>query len=158
MSKATPATRALQKAKILFEPVEYPYDPGADRIGLQAAEAISMSPDNVLKTLMVEVDKSPACVVIPSDKTLSMKKVAATFGGKSASMMDPAKAERMTGFHTGGISPFGQKKRVKIIFEINAIGDHTVAINGGKRGLMVRLNAQEALRAAGAQTAPLTAE
>lgn len=158
MSKATPATRALTQAKIGFDTIEYAYDPGADRIGLQAAEAISMSPDKVLKTLMVEVDKTPACVVIPSDKTLSMKKVAAAFGGKSAAMMPPDKAERLTGFHTGGISPFGQKKRVKTAFEISTIGDFDVVINGGRRGLMVKLNAQSAVAAISAQMAPLTAE
>lgn len=158
MSKATPATRFLTSARIAYEPVEYAYDPGADRIGMQAAQAIGMPPSHVLKTLMVEVDGKPACVVVPSDKTLSMKKVAAAFGGKSAAMMPPDKAERLTGFHTGGISPFGQKKRVPLAFEETALGDHLVAINGGKRGLMVRLNALAAVQAAGAKSAPLTAD
>ncbi|THD75055.1 aminoacyl-tRNA deacylase [Thalassobius vesicularis] len=158
MSKATPATRALQQAKTPFETVEYDYDPGGERVGLQAADAIGADPAKVLKTLMVEVDDKPACVVIPSDQTLSMKKVAAAFGGKSAAMMPPAKAERLTGFHTGGISPFGQKKRVQTAFEISAIGDHLVHINGGRRGLMLYLNADAAVTAAGAKTYPLTAD
>ncbi len=158
MSKATPATRYLDKHKTAFEVLQYDYAPEAGKIGLQAASEIGMDPSNVLKTLMVEVDNQPACVVIPSDRTLSMKKVAAAFGGKSATMMPPDKAERLTGFHTGGISPFGQKKRVPISFEINAVGDHLVAINGGRRGLMVRLNAGQALTAAGAQAHSLTAD
>lgn len=158
MSKATPATRYLGQQKIPFEVLEYDYAPEAGKIGIQAAESIAMDPSNVLKTLMVEVDHKPACVVIPSDRTLSMKKVAAAFGGKSAAMMPPDKAERLTGFHTGGISPFGQKKRVAICFEISAIGDHLVAINGGRRGLMIRLEARQALAAAGAEACPLTAD
>lgn len=158
MSTATPATRFLTQSKTAFETVEYDYSPGAERIGLQAAEAIDMPPSKVLKTLMVEVAGKPACVVIPSDKTLSMKKVAAAFGGKSAAMMPPAKAERLTGFHTGGISPFGQKKRVPTAFEAVSIGDFEVAINGGKRGLMLRLNGLTAVSVIGATTAGLTAD
>jgi Cys-tRNA(Pro)/Cys-tRNA(Cys) deacylase len=66
----------------------------------------------VFKTLMAEVDGKPVCVVVPSDCEVSMKKLAAAFGGKSANMMKPADAERLTGFKVGGISPFGQRKRV----------------------------------------------
>ncbi len=158
MSKATPATRALQQAKVAFETLEYDYSPGSERVGLQAADAIGVDPSKVLKTLMVEVDTKPACVVIPSDETLSMKKVAAAFGGKSAQMMQPAKAERLTAFHTGGISPFGQKKHVPTAFEEKAITDDLVVMNGGKRGLMIRLNAAQAVQAARAIRASLCAD
>lgn len=159
MSTATPATRALQSLKIAFEVLEYAYDPGADRIGLQAAAAIGADPARVLKTLMVEVDGKPACAVIPSDRTLSMKRVAAAFGGKSAAMMPPDKAERLTGFHTGGISPFGQKRRVPTAFEAAGVaGSDPVVINGGKRGLMLRLAPADALAAAGARAVALAAD
>lgn len=158
MSTATPATRFLTQSKTAFVTVEYDYSPGAERIGLQAADAIGMPPSMVLKTLMVEVAGKPACVVIPSDETLSMKKVAAAFGAKSATMMPPVTAERLTGFHTGGISPFGQKKRIPTAFETESIGDFEIAINGGKRGLMLRLNGLAAVSALGATTANLTAD
>ena len=158
MSKATPATRFLDRSKATYRIVSYDYAPGAERIGLQAAQAIGMSPDHVLKTLMTEVDGKPACVVLPADRTLSMKKVAAAFGGKSAAMMPPEKAERLTGFHTGGISPFGQKRQVPTAIERTAIRSDEVAINGGKRGLMVVLPADLAARLLRAIHAPLVAE
>ena len=75
MSKTTRATQALQKAGISFATVTYDYDPDADRIGLQAAEAIGVAPHRVLKTLMAEVDGKPVCVVVPSDREVSMKKL-----------------------------------------------------------------------------------
>ncbi|MFD2173618.1 Cys-tRNA(Pro) deacylase [Rhodobacter lacus] len=157
MSSATPATRALEAAKVAFERIEYAYVPGQDKIGLHAAEAIGADPRAVLKTLMVEVDGKPACAVIPSDGSLSMKKVAAAFGGKAAAMMPPDKAERLTGFHTGGISPFGQKKRVPVAFEETALAQALVVINGGQRGLMVRLAPADALAASGGLARPLLA-
>lgn len=157
MSTKTPATNALTKAGVAFETQEYDYVSGQSQIGLHAAEAIGMDPEKVLKTLMVEVDGKPACCVIPSDHTLSMKKVAAAFGGKAAHMMDPAKAERLTGYHTGGISPFGQRSRAPIAFEETAMGHDRVVINGGKRGMMVVLPPGDALKVTGGASKPLIA-
>ena len=112
MSKTTRATQALEGAGVAFTLHTYDYDPDAPRIGLQAAEALGEDPCRVLKTLMAEVDGKPVCVVVPSDQEVSMKKLAAAFGGKSANMMKAPDAERLTGFVVGGISPFGQKKAV----------------------------------------------
>jgi ybaK/ebsC protein len=155
MSKTTPATLALTKAGIPFELVTYDYDPDADRIGLQAAEAIGVSPSIVLKTLMVEVDGNPACAVIPSDCELNMKKVAAAFGGKSAQMMKPAEAERLTGYRVGGISPLGQRRRVPTAVEEMATLEDIVFLNGGQRGLQIRIQPDDLLHAMEAKAADL---
>lgn len=158
MSKTTRATQVLSQSKVAFSVVTYDYDPGADRIGLQAAEAIGEPPHRVLKTLMAELDGKPVCVVVPSDKEVSMKKLAAAFGGKSAQMMKPAEAERVTGYHVGGISPFGQKKKVPTAIEQHALTEDHVYINGGQRGLQVRLSPQDAISVLGAIVAPIVAE
>ena len=139
MAKTTPATIALANAGIAFEVVTYDYDPNAERIGLQAAEAIGAPPHRVLKTLMATVDGKPVCVVVPSDREVSMKKLAAAFGGKSAAMMKPADAERLTGYKVGGISPFGQRKAAPTAIEERALAEERVFINGGQRGLQVSL-------------------
>lgn len=157
MSKTTRATQALKQFSVSFTLHEYDYDPDADSIGLQAAAAIGAEPRRVLKTLMAELDGKPVCVVVPSDHEVSMKKLAQAFGGKSAKMMKPADAERLTGYHVGGISPFGQKKRVPTAIEQIALQEQTVFINGGQRGLQVQLNPNDACRALGAITAPLIA-
>jgi Cys-tRNA(Pro)/Cys-tRNA(Cys) deacylase len=158
MSKTTRATQMLTKAGIAFTTVTYDYDPNADRIGLQAAEAIGEPPHLVLKTLMAELDGKPVCVVVPSDREVSMKKLAAAFGGKSASMMKPADAERATGYHVGGISPFGQKKQVPTAIEADAMAHAHVYMNGGQRGLQVRLSPRDAQVALKAIIAPLVAD
>ncbi|MBB5751284.1 Cys-tRNA(Pro) deacylase [Prosthecomicrobium pneumaticum] len=157
MSKSTRATLALSKAGIAFTVHAYDYDPGADRIGMQAAEALGELPRRVLKTLMAEVDGKPVCVVVPSDHEVSMKKLAAAFGGKSAAMMKPDAAERLTGYHVGGISPFGQKRPVPTAIEIAALDEPHVFINAGQRGLQVRLAPKDAQTALGAKAAPLVA-
>ncbi|MBY4631023.1 Cys-tRNA(Pro) deacylase [Rhizobium croatiense] len=157
MSKTTRATQILSKAGIAFTVHTYDYDPGAERVGLQAAEALGEAPHRVLKTLMAELDGKPVCVVVPSDREVSMKKLASAFGGKSANMMKPADAERLTGYHVGGISPFGQKKTVPTAIEETALVEPLVYINGGQRGLQVRLDPKEALTVLKAVGAPLIA-
>ncbi len=157
MSKTTRATQALKQLGVNFTLHEYAYDPDADSIGLQAAAAIGAEPRRVLKTLMADLDGKPVCVVVPSDHEVSMKKLAHAFGGKSARMMKPADAERLTGYHVGGISPFGQKKRVPVAIEQTALHERTVFINGGQRGLQVELDPDEARKALDAIAAPLIA-
>ncbi|MCJ8517985.1 Cys-tRNA(Pro)/Cys-tRNA(Cys) deacylase [Pseudorhizobium tarimense] len=158
MSKTTRATQMLTKAKIAFTAVTYNYDPSADRIGLQAAEAIGEAPHRVLKTLLAQVDGKPVCMVVPSDREVSMKKLAAAFAGKSAQMMKPADAERVTGYHVGGISPFGQRKKVPTAIEEAALGETHVYINGGQRGLQVRLSPRDAQVVLDAVAASLVAD
>ncbi len=159
MPKATPATLALRKLGIAFKLHTYIYDSTVPSggIGLQAAEALGVEPGRMLKTLMAEVDGNPVCVVVPSDCEVSMKKLAAALGGKSASMMRPADAERLTGYHVGGISPFGQKKRVPVAIERAAMDNLTVFVNGGQRGLQIEIDPNDAAIAAGAAAHELTA-
>ena len=146
MSKSTPATLALTKAGAAFTLHSYLYDPDAARIGLQAAEALGEPPERVLKTLMTKVDGKPVCVVLPSDREVAMKRLAASLGGKAAQMMDAAEAERMTGYKVGGISPFGQKRKVATVIEAAALDQPYVFVNGGQRGLQVRLDPNAARR------------
>jgi Cys-tRNA(Pro)/Cys-tRNA(Cys) deacylase len=157
MSKTTRATQMLEKLGVKFTLHAYEYDPDAESIGLQAAESLGVEAARVLKTLMAEVDGKPVCAVVPSDREVSMKKLASAFGGKAAKMMRPADAERLTGYHVGGISPFGQKKRLPVAIEAAALGHKSVFLNGGQRGLQVELDPNDAAQAAGAIARPLTA-
>jgi len=157
MAKATRATAALEKAGAAFTVHSYDYDPDADRIGMQAAEALGEPPRRVLKTLMVLVDGKPACAIVPSDAQVAMKKLAAALGGKSAEMMKPADAERVTGFKVGGISPFGQMRKVPVAIETAALEEAYVFINGGQRGLQVKLAPGDAARILEATVAPVVA-
>ena len=155
MSKTTAATLALSHAGVSFTPFPYDYDPDAPRIGLQAAEALGRDPAQVFKTLMAEVDGKPVCVVVPSDEEVNMKKLAAAFGGKTARMMKPADAERLTGYKVGGISPFGQKKPVPSCVEELALLQDQVFLNGGQRGLQIRMQPEALLAALGGKSADL---
>lgn len=157
MSMATRATQALQRAGVAFSLHAYAYDPHAAQIGLQAAEALGEEPGRVLKTLMTLLDGRPVCAILPSDQELSMKRLAAAAGGKSAQMMPQAEAERVSGYVVGGISPFGQKRRLPTVIEETALRHDLVFLNGGQRGLQLRISPHDAATALGAIIAPLIA-
>ncbi|HKA71957.1 MAG TPA: Cys-tRNA(Pro) deacylase [Xanthobacteraceae bacterium] len=155
MAMATPATAALQKAGVAFKLHAYDYDPDAEQIGLQAAEALGVAPARLLKTLMARAGNDIVCVLVPSDRKLSLKKLAAAAGSKEAAMLAPAAAERATGYHVGGISPFGQKKRLRVFVDRAALGHATVIVNGGRRGLQIELDPADLVRLLDATDADL---
>lgn len=157
MAKETAGTLALKKAQIAFKLYPYDYEAGAEKIGIQAAEALNKAPEQVFKTLMTEVDKKPVCVIVPSNSEVSMKKLAHGCNGKSANMMKPDLAERMTGFKVGGISPFGQRKQVKTFIDETAILFEEILINGGVRGLLVGVKPNEVIEILGFDLADLVA-
>jgi Cys-tRNA(Pro)/Cys-tRNA(Cys) deacylase len=155
MSKSTRATQVLTEAGVEFTVHSYDYDPNADRIGIQAAEALGESPARVLKTLMAYVDRKPVCVILPSDREVALKKLAAAAAGKSAEMMPPADAERISAYKVGGISPFGQKRQLPTVLEEQALGNDLVYVNAGQRGLQIRLDPKTLVRLLGAKVAPI---
>jgi Cys-tRNA(Pro)/Cys-tRNA(Cys) deacylase len=156
MARTTPATITLDKARVAYRLHTYDYDPEADSIGLAAAAALGVDPQVMLKTLIVLLDGKPACVVLPSDREVSMKKLAAALGGKRAEMSKAADAERITGYHVGGVSPFGQKKRLPTVVEADALTHAAVFVNGGQRGLQIELSPQQLVAVTSAKVASAT--
>jgi Cys-tRNA(Pro)/Cys-tRNA(Cys) deacylase len=156
MARSTPATVALTKAGVAFTLHEYDYDPDAARIGMQAAEALGVDPARLLKTLMAKAGGAVVCVLAPSDAEVSLKKLATAAGAKDAAMLPPADAERVTGYHVGGISPFGQKKHVRVFVAQNALAHASIIVNGGRRGLQVELGVADLVRVLEATAADLS--
>lgn len=154
MARTTPATKALDALGTAYELRSYEYEAGPD-VGARAAAALGVTPDRVLKTLMMKVDGKAVCVVTPSDGEVSLKKVAAAFGGKTAAMMSVAEAERATGYVVGGVSPFGQRKAAPTVVNERALLHDRVFVNGGGRGLQILLAPADLVAAAGAKTAEL---
>jgi Cys-tRNA(Pro)/Cys-tRNA(Cys) deacylase len=146
MARGTPATVALEKAGVAFRLLEYNYDADAERIGIQAAEALGVSPDRLLKTLMARAGAEVVCLLVPADRQVSVRRLATALGAKQAALLPPAQAERVTGYHVGGISPFGQKKKVRCYIEPDALMHEAVLVNGGRRGLQIEIAPADLVR------------
>ena len=107
-AKATPATKALERAKVPVRTHAYEHDPKHESYGLEAAEALGLDPATVFKTLVADVDGKLTVAIVPVERQLDLKALAAAVGGKKAQMADVKQAERTTGYVAGGISPLGQ--------------------------------------------------
>lgn len=142
-SGGTPATGALTRAGTAFTVHAYDHDPASPSYGEEAAEALGVSPDRVFKTLVADVDGELTVAVVPVAGSLDLKALAAAVGGKRATMADPVAAERTTGYVRGGISPLGQRKRLRTVLDASARTHPTICVSAGRRGLEVELAAED---------------
>ena len=133
----TPAIRALEAAQIAFSIHEYERGDTLHDFGIEAANELGLDPDQVFKTLLVTVDGDQAVAIVPVSGKLSLKAVGRGLGAKRVEMCDPAVAERITGYVRGGISPFGQKKRLPTVIDEMSLAFDRIYVSGGKRGLDV---------------------
>lgn len=154
----TPASKLLKSNKIEFSVHEYEHDPTAKSFGLEAAEKLGLKVEEVFKTLLVSDDKNHYVAVLPVHRQLNLKKVASALGCKKLHMADPKDAERLTGYLVGGISPLGQKKRLKTVVCESAAQLAKMYVSGGKRGLDIGVNPQDLVRLLGASFANIVDE
>ena len=149
----TPATVALERAGIAFTVHAYDHDPRSASYGLEAADALGLDPDAVFKTLLADVDGELVVAVVPVSGQLDLKALASVLGGKRAAMADPAVAERTTGYVVGGISPIGQRKRLRTVVDESATTRPAVYVSGGRRGVDLGLDPADLVRVLDAQVA-----
>jgi len=138
----TPALDLLKKVRAEHRVHSYEHDPKAASYGLEAAEKLGLEPAQVFKTLLAVTEKGELLVaVVPVVGSLDLKALAHAAGAKKVEMADPAAAQRATGYLLGGISPLGQKKRLRTFIDQSAQSFVTVFVSAGRRGLEVELSA-----------------
>ncbi|WP_371659269.1 Cys-tRNA(Pro) deacylase [Streptomyces sp. NBC_00280] len=154
-SGGTPATVALTAAGVTYKVHAYEHDPAHPSYGEEAAEAMGVSPERVFKTLVADVDGVLTVAVVPVAGQLDLKALATAVSGKRASMADPTLAERTTGYVRGGISPLGQRKRLRTVLDTSADAHTTICVSAGRRGLEVELSPADLTTLTDAVRAPI---
>jgi Cys-tRNA(Pro)/Cys-tRNA(Cys) deacylase len=148
--KQTPATRALTAAGVAFEVLEYEHDPGADSYALEAATALGLDPAAVFKTLVVDADGTLTVCIVPAGAKLDLRAL-----GKRAAMAPMQRAEKVTGYVAGGISPFGQRRKLPTLLDESALGLGTLYVSGGRRGLEIAIAPGDLIAQTDAATRPI---
>lgn len=154
----TPAIDLLKKNKCDFKIHKYDHDPACINFGDEAVEKLGLDANQVYKTLLVELTpKELAVCVIPVANQLSLKDVATAFGVKKAMVAAKDEAQKVTGYLLGGISPLGQKKRLKTTLDKSVEKFETIFISGGKRGLDIEVKPQDLKKLLNANICEITA-
>lgn len=152
----TPAINLAKKKQVSHQIHEYTHDADSESYGLEAAEKMGVDAARVFKTLLVQLDgKELAVGILPVCDLLSMKLIAKAAGAKKAVMAVPADVERSTGYVLGGVSPLGQKKRLKTILDTSAGRFSTIYVSAGRRGLEIELSPEDLLKLLGGSIAEI---
>ena len=130
---------ALTAAGIPFTEHAYAHDPANRNFGEEAASVLGLDPEQVFKTLLVDVDGRLTVAIVPVTGKLDLGALASAVHGKRAVLADPTVAERKTGYLVGGISPIGQKTTLPTVLDETAELFDTVYVSGGKRGFDIEL-------------------
>jgi Cys-tRNA(Pro)/Cys-tRNA(Cys) deacylase len=156
MRDMTPAIRELEAAGVEFSVHEYEHGGSMHDFGKEAADKLGLDPDQVFKTLLVTADGRQAVAIVPVSGKLALKAVAKALGSKQAEMCDPGVAERITGYVRGGISPFGQKKRLPTVIDEMATIFDVVYVSAGRRGLDIAVAPHDLITTLDAVVAPIS--
>lgn len=140
----TPAINQAVKHQLAFKTHQYSHDPAAESYGLEAAEKLGVDAARVFKTLVVLIDGGELAVaIVPVSGSLNMKKIAKALAVKKATMAPAADVERSSGYVLGGVSPLGQKKRLRTVLDLSAQQQATIFVSAGKRGLEIELSPKD---------------
>jgi len=154
-SGGTPATAALIAAGADFALHDYDHDPRDTSFGLEAAHALGLEPERVFKTLLAELDGELVVAVVPVSGQLDLKALARTLGGSRAVMAEVSRAERVTGYVAGGISPLGQKRALRTVLDETVDLFDTIFVSAGRRGLDLEIAPADLVRLTSAVIAPV---
>ena len=146
----TPATQMLKSHGVSFTEHPYAYLPhGGAR---HSAEVLGFDPFSVVKTLvMQDQDAKPLLVLMHGNRKVSTKNLARQIGAKSVEPCKPDVANRHSGYLVGGTSPFGTRKAMPVYIEASILALPLIAINGGRRGYLVRIDPQVCVALLGAK-------
>ncbi len=152
----TPAINLLKKLGIAHRVLSYTHDPTADSYGGEAVQQLGLDPAQVFKTLLASTDTHELLVaIVPVSGTLDLKALAEAAGCRKCGMAKVDEAQRATGYLVGGISPLGQKKRLRSFVDASATALPTVHVSAGRRGLEVALAPADLLQLTHGAYAPI---
>ena len=142
---STRAIQYLKKRPYSFEAIQYDH---GEKGAAFAARATGFPLEKTIKTLVAAVGKNGfVFALMPGNRHLDLKRLAAACSEKKAAMAEPQTAERLTGYVIGGISPFGSRHGLQAVMDEGLLAHEKVMINAGRRGLMLKMAPQDIVAA-----------
>ena len=148
-------TRLLDQRKVWYEPVEY--DPSAFHSAPEVAAMVGAPAGQVFKTIVVlreERGKRALLVIVPGDREVDLKRLAAGLGEKKVRVAPQREAEALTRLQVGGISALaliGKGFDVVLDRHAEVYAQTGIYVSGGQRGLNVRIKPADLVALTGAR-------
>ena len=145
--KKTNASRILDKLKLPYEILEYEVNE-TDLSAENAAHKLGQPLKQVFKTLVIRGDRTGILVAcIPGGAELNLKALASISGNKKVEMTHLKEIKSLTGYIRGGVSPLAMKKNYPTYIEESAFQFPFIIFSAGVRGLQLKANPHDLLKA-----------
>jgi Cys-tRNA(Pro)/Cys-tRNA(Cys) deacylase len=163
MAVRTNVTRLLDARKVAYQAVEY--DAGEFHAADEVAALIGVPVARVFKTIVVlreggPAAKRPLLVIVPADREVDLKRVAAGLGEKKVRVATQREAETLTKLQVGGISALALiNKGFDVLLDrpAQAFADEGIYVSAGQRGLNVCLRPADLIALTGARLLDVSA-
>ena len=150
----TGALRALGAARVKHETRCYDYTEHGGTA--QAASELGLDHHATIKTIILEDETAkPFVCLMHGDCEISVKNLARARGCKTVRTCDPAMADRHSGYHVGGTSPFGTRRRMTVYVQRTIYDLQEIYINAGHRGILVAMDPHDIDKALPGLTVPV---
>ena len=147
----TPATLFLKLQGVSF--TEHPYEYLEHGGAQHSARVLGLDPFSVVKTLvMQDQDAKPFMILMHGNCKVSTKNLARQIGAKSVEPCQPEVANRHSGYLVGGTSPFATRRQMPVYIEAGILLLPEIAINGGRRGYLIKIDPQICVQLLGAKS------
>ncbi len=149
----TNAVKWLKSQGVKFDVLEYTFtEVGADH----AAEAVGRPLESCCKTLVVKAaGKAFWVAIVPGDQRFDTRKMADAIGVAQADLAEHDEAEKVSGYHVGGISPFAMRRQLPTVIEESLLALDRILVNGGRRGVLVEMATEDVVRLLNAKPADI---
>lgn len=128
-----------------------------------AAEALGVSPERIVKSLVFIADDTPYLVIAAGEARVSQKRLRDVLGvsRRKLRMASPEEALEISGFEVGAMPPFGHRQPLPTLLDTLTVptehpNETIVYAGGGSKAAMVELSVATLLAVANPKTVPLT--
>lgn len=154
--KKTNAMRILDSLGIGYEVLSYEWDE-EHLDAVHASSSAGLPNEQVFKTIVMQNSDNEVFVFcLPADFSVSLKKARDVTGSKEIDLIKIDDLHPLTGYMRGGCSPLGMKRHFPTFVEELALLHEHIYVSAGLRGLELKIDPQDLVRAAGACFADFT--
>jgi len=123
----------------------------------EAAEALSVPEDQIIKSILLILDEEkPVLAIVPGHRRVDLGAVARLMGASRARLAKPSEVVHICGYPVGGLPPVGHARPLETIVDEEVLAKPFVFGGGGTDQCLLRIRPEDIRRLQGARVAKIT--